>query len=260
MFDQLKRQLLVTEDRVLQSSHHAPARIAAFDLDGTLLIGDMGDAVFAYLILEHHHLKLTWTEYQRLLHTNRSQAYRSVVEAMAGLDVEVISQATSAVMNFGKDYIIVGSDRVRTPKPRPLLSQFVGLLQELQYEVYIVSASNHISVQHVAKHWFNIPPTHAFGIQGRIRGSRITSDLVSPVPIGAGKADLFTRVAGPAIPLITGTDSTMDLPLLRLTHPEGFSLWVGDDHSDYEVAIQNARAGHKFFFVGSGEDQQPDEF
>ncbi len=130
----------------------------------------------------------------------------------------------------------------------------------LKYQVFVLSASNHISVQHVAQEWFNIPPSHAFGIQCRIRDHRLTPELVTPVPIGSGKADLFKRVAGPAIPLITATDSALDLPLLRLTHPEGFSLWVGDDHSDYNVAVQNARVGQKFLFVGSGEEAQTDDF
>ncbi len=116
MLDLLKRQLLATEDRVMHTPSRSLARIAAFDLDGTLLIGDIGDAVFAHLVLEHQSLKLTWAEYQRLLHTHRSQAYRAVVEAMAGLEIETIIQATSAVMNLRRDYLLVGSDRVRAPK------------------------------------------------------------------------------------------------------------------------------------------------
>jgi phosphoserine phosphatase len=260
MFDQLKHQLLVTEERLKQRTLDPPARIAAFDLDGTLVIGDVGDAVFAYLSLEYPHLKLTWTEYQRLLRTNRSHAYRAVVRAMAGLEVEAIVHATSAVMNLRRDYLLIGSDRVRKPEPRPLLLQFVSLLQELHYQVFVISASNHLSVQHVAQKWFNIPATHAFGIQARICENRITSDLVAPVPIGAGKVELLKLVAGPSVPLVTGTDSAMDVPLLRLTHADGFSLWVGDDQGDYDIAMQNGKTGQKFLFVGSGESPEIDEF
>jgi phosphoserine phosphatase len=260
MFDLLKRYLLETEERVMRSSHQTLERVAAFDLDGTLLLGDIGDAVFAYLHLEGHTVKLSWREYQQLLRTHKSKAYRAVVEAMAGLEIETVVEATSAVMNLAKDYFVLGSDRVRKPKPRPLLSQFVSLLHEFHYQVFVISASNHVSVQYVTQTWFNIPASHAFGIQARICEGRITSELVAPVPIGAGKAELFKLVAGSAVPLITGTDSALDLPLLRLTHPMGLSLWVGDDQSDYEVVMENAKVGQRFLFAGSDDEPQSDDY
>jgi phosphoserine phosphatase len=254
MFDLLKRQLLETEERLIRASDQKIERIAAFDLDGTLLIGDIGDAVFAYLVLKEHNLKLSWDEYQRLLRTHKSKAYRAVVEAMGGLEIQTVIQATSEVMKLGREYFALGSDRVRSPRPRPLLSEFVSLLHEFRYQVFVISASNHISVQYVAQTWFNIPPSHAYGIQGRIQAGRITSELVEPVPVGSGKAELFKLVSGSKDPLITGTDSRLDLPLLRLTHPQGLSLWVGDDRIDFNAVRENARAGQRFFFVESGEE------
>ena len=253
MFDLLKRQLLDAEERLTRSSNPASERIAVFDLDGTLLIGDIGDAVFALLTSEHHTRNLSWREYQKLLRTHRSKAYRAVVEAMAGQDVATVVQATSAVMNLKKEHLLLHSDLVRTPRPRPLLSQFVSFLQELRYQVFVISASNHISVRHVAQQWFNIPPSHAFGIQARIREGQISPELIEPVPIGAGKAEVFRHAAGAAVPLVTGTDSRLDLPLLQLTHPQGLSLWIGDDHIDFDVVREHTPAGQRFFFVDSGE-------
>lgn len=179
---------------------------------------------------------------------------------MAGLEMETVVQATSAVMNLRGEFLSLHSDCVRIPRPRPLLSQFVALLQDLHYEIFIISASNHISVQHVAHEWFNIPPSHAFGIQARIREGCISSQLMEPVPIGAGKADFFKLVSGSAVPLVTGTDSRLDLPLLRLTHPRGLSLWVGDDHIDFDIVMQYAGAGQRFFFVDSDEETLSNEF
>jgi phosphoserine phosphatase len=260
MIDLLTWQVLETEKQVLRTSNQALERVAVFDLDGTLLIGDIGDAVFAYLTLEGHHLTLSWREYQGLLRTHKSKAYRTVVEAMAGLEIETVVRATSAVMSLGGKYLTLGSDRVRMPEPRPLLSQFVSVLQKFQYQVFVISASNHISVQHVAQTWFNIPPSHAFGIQGRTCEGRITSELVPPIPIGPGKAEIFKLAAGPAVPLITGADNALDLPLLQLTHPRGFSLWVGDNHRDYQVAMEHAKAGQKIFFAGSDEEPESDTY
>jgi phosphoserine phosphatase len=260
MLDLLKHQLLDLEERLNQTPHPPTERTAAFDLDGTLLMGDIGDAVFAYLALEDHRLALSWGDYQRLLRTHKSKAYRATVEAMAGLTVETVVRATSAVMSFGLEYLHVHSDVVRIPRPRPLLSQFVALLQQLHYTIFVISASNHISVQHVARQWFNIPSSHAFGIQSTLQDGRITPHLVEPVPIGPGKAALFKYVAGPVVPLVTGTDSRLDIPLLQLTHPQGLSLWVGENQIDFNVVMQNAREGQRFFFVESGEEAESDGF
>ena len=260
MLDLLKRYVVSTEERVKRSSNDATSRMAVLDLDGTLLIGDIGDAVFAFLLLEGHKLALNWREYQHLLQTHKSKAYRAVVEAMAGLQVATILHATSAVMNLKKDHLIIGSDRVCRPQPRLLLTQFVTLLQSFHYQVYVISASNHVSVQYVAQTWFNIPPAFAFGIQAVVLEGRVTASLVNPVPVGPGKAELFRRLTASAAPLITGTDSPLDLPLIRMTHPEGFSLWVGDNSADYDSVKENAKPGQRFVFVGSGQESPPDDY
>ena len=87
------------EVRLARDSSRLPDKVAVFDLDGTLLEGDIGEAVFAHLIVSGHPLRVTWREYQQQLFTHRSKAYRSVVQAMAGLDIETIVEATKAVSN-----------------------------------------------------------------------------------------------------------------------------------------------------------------
>ena len=260
MLELLKRHVLSAEERVMKSVDREVNRIAVLDLDGTLLMGDIGDAVFAFLLLEGYKLSLSWGEYQRLLRTHKSRAYRAIVESMAGLDVETIERATSTVMNLTKDHLMIDSYLVCKPKPRPLLVEFVAFLHDFHYQVYVISASNHISVQYVAQTCCNIPPSFAFGIQSEILNDRTTSNLINPIPVGPGKAELFKLVCASPNPLITATDSPLDLPLIRLTHPEGFSLWAGNDSIDYDSAKENARPGQRFIFVGSGEETPLDEF
>jgi phosphoserine phosphatase len=260
MLDVLKQQVEELEERVSQSPLQSADKIAVFDLDDTLLIGDIGDAVFAFLTLQGHRLRLSWQEYQRLLHIHRSKAYLGVVEAMAGLEAEAVVEATEAVMNSNESYLTVQSDQVRAPKPRPLLSGFVSFLLDRQYQVYVLSASNHISVQHVSERWFHIPPSHSFGIQSRLRDGKLTSELTEPVPMGFGKAHLFKIVAGSSLPLITATDSRIDLPLMRLTHPLGLTLWVGDDRIDYGVVMELSRPGQRFFLLDASEQVPLNEF
>jgi phosphoserine phosphatase len=248
------------EERIFHRSMSDPEKIAVFDLDGTLLAGDIGDVVFASLLLDGHRLGLTWSQYKSLLYTHKSQAYRGVVQAMAGLDAETVLHATAEVMRSGKRHLTIQSDHVPVPRPRPAVAELVSFLHDRQYQVYVISASNHISVRLISREWFGIPETHSFGIQTRIHGGKLTSDLLEPVPIGAGKVSLFRLIAGNSIPLIMATDSRIDLPLVNYTHPLGVSFWIGDNHVDFKAVLENSRTHPRFCFVDIGSEIPQDNF
>jgi phosphoserine phosphatase len=249
MIQQLEYQVTELEERLLRNPDLPSERIAVFDLDGTLIKGDIGDAVFAFLTLEGYKLDLSWRRYQTLMHTHRSRAYRSVVSAMSGLDVTTVALATSAVMQLRRKFLAIESEIVPLPTPRPVLSSFVAYLQGRGYRIYIISASNHISVQQIAEQWFGVAPSYAFGIESRLSGNTLTADLIEPAPIGYGKVNLFERRAGRIAPLITATDSALDLPLLRHTHPIGLSLWIGEDRVGFSLVKEHAGKGQNLFFV-----------
>ncbi|HTY37629.1 MAG TPA: HAD family hydrolase [Bacteroidota bacterium] len=249
MLDLLERSLNELEERLERSSLTELRRIAAFDLDGTLLEGDIGEAVFGFLLNERLTVGLSWEQYQHMLGVHKSMAYKAVVSSMAGAHKEDIAGATSAVMNCESEFIRHGSARIRVPRPRPILKKFLALLRQHRFRILVLSASNHFSVQQVTRVWFDIPASDAFGIQSRLVDNRLTTDFISPLPIGPGKAVLLRSQIGESEPLITGSDSALDLPLLRLTHPYGFSIWVGNDRSDFDVVRANAGSAHRFVFL-----------
>ena len=71
-----------------------PEKRAVFDLDNTLLIGDIGDALFARLKeaekkesvkIDGTEINFSWSEYRNLIKTgNGEKAYRDVVKSMSG--------------------------------------------------------------------------------------------------------------------------------------------------------------------------------
>lgn len=260
MLDDLIHQATELEDRLSASSEKPLKRVAVFDLDGTLIEGDVGDAVFAYLEMAGHDMGLKWQEYQRLLRRHRSRAYIDMVRSLSGLQVSTVEDATDAVMGSSAEYLNLGATRIAIPRPRAELHEFVSFLQGRNYEVYILSASNHVSVQRVAERWFNVPHSRAFGIQTRIVSGRFTDQLLEPAPVWDGKVSLFRRISPHYAPLITATDSYLDLPLLQMTHFSGISFWVGNDRLQFETVQSLLDRRHRFSHVYIGDQQFLQDF
>ena len=120
----LKYQIESLESR-LKASGHDQVKIALFDLDNTLLIGDIGEAVFARLLADGAPLKCTWEEYQSFLRCDVSAAYRLVVESMAGLTVREVEEATMKILKQPAPFIKAGNAHVPVPKPHPGMKKLV---------------------------------------------------------------------------------------------------------------------------------------
>ena len=224
---------------VNQSSY----RIAVFDLDNTLLIHDVGNAVFADLRARslfgklrecNAPLPLSWKAYTHLIDSGRSEeAYRRVVQAMAGLEPTTIRSATRRVMSGNGSTIEVEGFSVPTPRPDPRMTALLRSLEKMNFRIYIISASNQISVRTVAAEYFNLNPEHAWGITTTIRPDprgrpTLTTEIMEPFPYGPGKTELFHLHLGNRYPLISAGDSESDIPLLNLTPDEGMIFWCGD--------------------------------
>lgn len=218
-------------------------RIAVFDLDNTLLIHDAGEAVFALLrrrsleggLAENPDpLPLSWTRYIQLLESGqRREAYCRVVAAMAGLTAATISGITREVMNWPADELEVEGARVPVPRPDPLMLSLLRRLKQSNFELFVISASNHVTVHTVATEFLGIRHDHAWGIRSFTKiGNQdepvFTTELSPPVPYGKGKVDLFQQKWKDCLPLVSGGDSISDIPLLNLTPREGAVFWAGE--------------------------------
>ena len=244
----LKYQIEALESR-LKAPGPDRLKIALFDLDNTLLVGDIGEAVFACLLAGAAPLKCTWEEYQSFLRCDVTAAYRLVVESMAGLSVREVEEATVKVLKHPAPFIEAGNAHVPVPRPHPGMRKLVLLLQKLRYKVYVISASNQISVRITAEEFFGIPPENSFGIETKTASKLLSATLVKPFPISAGKVDVYHKYVSTVSPLITATDSLIDAPMLGLTDPIGLSLWVGKNRSEFKAVKERIRQPQRFCFV-----------
>ncbi len=224
-------------------------KIAVFDLDNTLLVGDIGEAVFAKLKLQGYMPEYRWEDYRRALSSNRRGAYTSVVAAMSGLTERLIQRVTLDLISRREEYLELERSFIPVPYPHPLMQRLVARLRDTGYQTYIISASNEISARLIAWKMFGITPFKVFGIRQRSDSGVLTDRLIEPIPIDQGKAEVFRKYVGETNPLVTAGDSYLDVPMLRLTDAAGLTIWVGEETVAYEAAHQRVGAGRRFFFV-----------
>jgi phosphoserine phosphatase len=234
-------------------------RIAVFDLDNTLLVGDIGEAVFVKLKLQGYVPEYRWEDYRRTLKANRQEAYAGLVRAMGGLTERIVQRATLELLSRGERYLELDRSFIPVPYPHPLMQHLVIRLRDSGYRVYVISASNEISARLVVWKMFGIPPFNVFAIRQHSQSGVLTDQLVEPIPIDEGKVEVFRKYIGETNPLITAGDSYLDIPLLRLTDPAGLTIWVGEEKMGYEAVRQRVAAGQRFFFMQRSPQSQFNE-
>ena len=210
-------RLLEQEQRFGESHLGGTNRIGLFDLDNTLLVGDIGDAVFAQLLIDGFALPLSWKNSKRLLQSDQEFLY---------CDGEV----------------------VRIPKPHPLMLEVIRLLRDWHYLIFVVSASNDISAKVAGSVLFNIPINNIAGIKPKLLGDKITNAVLDPIPVGIGKVAQYRLMCGDNMPMIVATDSMLDLPILQICDPDGTAIIVGDNEELFAKAreeLSNAICIHR---------------
>lgn len=206
---------------------------AAFDLDGTLLNHDIGEAVFASLIRNKIVEGFDWNDYIKLLKTDRKTAYKKVIDEMAGIDLNKLKSVTHEVINSTDENIIINGETISIPKPNLIMQAIVSLLKTMGIEVYVVTASNTVSAEIICWKHFGIPSSHVFGatVETNSKGKIISSS--TEIPYAEAKvAVIKNKIAGQ--PLITGGDGVWDCHLLDYTKPGGIRFWLGKDNAEYQ--------------------------
>ena len=233
---ELMRNLLEQEQRFGESHLGGKSRIALFDLDNTLLVGDIGNAVFAHLLSENVPLSLTWSDYQRMVNEDPSAAYIEAVRTLDGLSLDYLIRATKRVLALRSDTIVSRGVEVPVPKANQTMIEVIHLLRLWEYTIYVISASNDISAKIAASTLFDIPVNNIAGIKPRIVNGMITSHILNPIPVGDGKVAQYRLLSGDCMPMIVATDSDLDLPLLQMCDPDGLTILVGENESLYAKA------------------------
>ena len=233
---ELIQRLLDQEQRFGESHLGGKNRIGLFDLDNTLLIGDIGDAVLAQLLLDGFALPLSWKDYRSMCKENPGVAYVEAVKALEGISTEYIIRVSKRLLLSDQEYLYCDGEPVRIPKPHPLMLEVVRLLREWHYLVFVVSASNDISAKVAGSVLFDIPINNIAGIKPKLSDSKITNMVLDPVPVGVGKVAQYRLMCGDNMPMIVATDSMLDLPILQICDSDGTAIIVGDNEELYTKA------------------------
>ena len=226
---ELIQRLLEQEQRFGESHLGGKNRIGLFDLDNTLLVGDIGDAVFAQLLIDGFALPLSWKNYRLMSKENPGFAYVEVVKALEGISMEHIIRISKRLLQSDQEYLYCDGEPVRIPKPHPLMLEVIRLLRDWHYLIFVVSASNDISAKVAGSVLFDIPIHNIAGIKPKLLGDKITNAVLDPIPIGVGKVAQYRLMCGDNMPMIVATDSMLDLPLLQICDSDGTAIIVGDN-------------------------------
>ena len=215
--------------------HTDRTNIAAFDMDDTLLVGDIGDAVLAQLIFENKLPSSYWLHYATLLKEDKPKAYKYAVTALAGLNVYAVYNATNNLLNSSHSEIFLEDIDVRVPipKPDPILQSLIIKLQHSGFEVYLVSATNYWTVKIVGAEYYGLPESNIVGMKTKLipnsSGGEITANLLEPTPMGEGKAIIMKKITDRLT--IAAGNSKQDFELLQMVDENGLVIWVGNDTS-----------------------------
>jgi phosphoserine phosphatase len=176
-------------------------------------------------------------------------AYLAIVDAMRGLSVSELYRATFKVLNASVHEWSIEGSIVVVPRPHPAMRALVALLGNHGYATHVITASHQIIARIACIEWFGIPEEWVYGVRSEMDGDRLTDRILSPVPIGPGKRDVYRTFVGTDPPTIVGGDSSLDVPMLDLVRPDGLVFWVGEDRNSF--ALMKARIGglRSFVFV-----------
>ncbi len=203
-------------------------RYAAFDLDNTLLIGDIGETVFALLVKKKLIKGFGWQDYINLVESDKLKAYKLIIDLMAGLPLTKLEEVTNEVIAYKSLSISIEGCKLQVPKPNPLMKSVLGLLRNKGLRIYIVTASNEVSARIICKKYFNIPPSDIIGAQVARNKKEIIKIGKKEFPFGEGKVTILKK-RFKTKPLVTGGDSPGDRFLLNYTQKSGIQFWLGKD-------------------------------
>jgi phosphoserine phosphatase len=233
---ELIQRLLEQEQRFGESHLGGKNRIGLFDLDNTLLIGDIGDAVFAQLLIDGFTLSMSWKEYRAMCKENPGFAYVNAVKALEGISMEYIIRVSKSLLQSDQDYLYCDGEPVRIPKPNPVMLEVVRLLRDWHYLLFVVSASNDISAKLAGSVLFDIPINNIAGIKPKLLDDKFTKAVLDPIPVGVGKVAQYRLMCGDNMPMIVATDSMLDLPLLQICDSDGTAIIVGGNEALFAKA------------------------
>lgn len=221
--------------------------ICVFDLDNTLIDGDIGEAVLATLI-KRNLVNYSWEEYLSLVKLDVKNAYIKTINLMKGLQKKIIEEITLDLINSDEDYIIIENFNIKIPKPNFIMQDIISYLNIKSFDVNVITASNQLSAEILCWHFFGIPFHKVFG--GRIETSnngRIEG-LQNDLPFNNIKVGVLKSITNEN-PIIGAGDSNWDMPMLKQVAKDGIILWLGKDELISKKLKKDVFSNQKFFKI-----------
>jgi phosphatidylglycerophosphatase C len=202
----LEPEVLATVEQVAALGASAAA---AFDADGTVWSGDIGEDLLRELALHQRLIDPPpgdpYAVYEGLFAKDPPRAFAYCMEVMRGLEVSDVERLSDELI------------RTRfAARVFPSVRSALDLLREAGVAIYLVSASNAVTIRRAAIH-LSLRPELALAVEGAVdeRG-QLTGQVLPPVTCGAGKvAALRPRLGGRKLALAFG-NSLFDREMLEL--------------------------------------------
>jgi phosphoserine phosphatase len=212
-------------------SRPAPVQVA-FDADGTLWRGDIGEDLLRYLAAEgllprHRGRPGIYAEYERRVAVDPALGYAFAVEVMEELP-EAPLQA------WCDDFFARRFEGRLFAWVRPLLRALAGG----GAQVWIVSASPLWPVVSGARA-LGVPEERVVGVRCRVTEGRLTREVQRPVPCGEGKVHWLKALE--VRPALAFGNGDLDLPMLAYAERGVVVAPHGEDN-----ALCAAAPGHRW--------------
>ncbi|MGC4113672.1 MAG: haloacid dehalogenase-like hydrolase [Myxococcales bacterium] len=193
--------------------------LVAFDADGTLWSGDIGEDLLRVLATQKRLLDPPFADpyahYEDLFASDPPAAFAYCVQAMKGLKVEDVEGWSLEL--FESKY---------RPRLFPGMQWLLEHFQSAGVVVSLVSASNAITVRAAAKA-LGVDSKLVLAVEGRVDASgRLTGEVLPPVTCSGGKVEAIRQKLGRAPALACG-NSLFDREMLEFAQravmvaPEG---------------------------------------
>ena len=180
-------------------------RIAAFDADGTLWDADAGETFFDWEI-KHARLKNLpedpWHYYESTKKVDPIKAYVWLAQINAGHSLAQVREWAKSCFGEHKEWPVFASQK-----------RLVDLLRELDFEIYVVTASIKWAVEPLAS-LYGIDYDHVLGITTHPVDGNVGMETVFPVTWREGKAEGLLHATRGVRPILASGNTLGDIALL----------------------------------------------
>lgn len=236
------------------------SKIAVFDMDGTLLDGDLEEAVYCFLIANNYPVKLKWSNYLEMLDREDYQnAYIALKKGLDGIKADAIMNFAEKLLSSKHSTIFFREGNIEYQYPIPKINhelyKLLIYLKINEWKIAVISASTQVLVRTLAENFLNLSTNYIRGTRSEFFVTEDCEDIFTDritgiITYGQGKIDSFKEMFFDEKPMISAGDSEGDIELLNYTHKDGFVITCGKSQGNIQKLRNQLDADlHKVDFM-----------